>query len=136
MRPSRVETLMEVAEIFAHRSTCSRAHVGAVIAKDGRILATGYNGAPAGMPHCSHEGDRSDAGCKTAVHAEANAIAFAARHGVSLDGSELYTTLSPCLGCSQIIINSGIIRAYIKNEYRLKDGEILLKASGIDIIYL
>lgn len=136
-RPTRHETLMGVAELFAARSTCSRAHVGAVVARDGRILVTGYNGAPRGMPHCNHTHDLPDSGgCKTAVHAEANAISFAARHGINLDGSQLYSTFTPCLACSQLIVNSGINRVYIKNEYRLADGKKLLSAAKIDIICL
>jgi dCMP deaminase len=136
-RPSRECTLMEVAELYARRSTCSRAHVGAVIAHEGRILSTGYNGSPAGMPHCDHsDGSRDSEGCRTAVHAEANSIAFAAKHGIRILDSELYTTFSPCLACAQLIVNAGIIAVYIRNEYRLKDGEDLLRAAGIDIIRL
>jgi len=136
-RPSREETLMEVAELYARRSTCSRAHVGVVIAHDGRILSTGYNGSPAGMSHCDHSSDPPDyPGCRAAVHAEANSIAFAAKHGIRLLSAELYTTFSPCLACAQLIINAGIARVYIRNEYRLQDGEILLKLAGIDIIRL
>ena len=134
-RPSRPLTLMEVAEVYAKRSTCSRAHVGVVIAHEGRILSTGYNGSPAGMSHCNHSLDPPDyPGCRTAVHAEANAIAFAAKHGIRLSDAELYTTFSPCLPCAQLIINAGICTVYIRNEYRTRDGEDLLEAAGIDII--
>lgn len=134
-RPSREITLMGVAELYALRSTCSRAHVGVVIATEGRILSTGYNGSPAGMPHCDHSNDPLDySGCRAAVHAEANAIAFSAKYGLRLSGSELYTTFSPCLACAQLIVNAGIVTVYIKNEYRLKDGEILLESAGIDIM--
>lgn len=136
-RPSREQTLMEVAELYAKRSTCSRANVGVVIAHEGRILGTGYNGGPAGMPHCDHSLDPPDySGCRTSVHAEANAIAFAAKYGIRLSGAELYTTFSPCLSCAQLIINAGIIKVGIRNEYRLKDGEDLLRAAGCDIIYM
>lgn len=136
-RPSREETLMGVAELYAARSTCSRAHVGVVISRDGRILTVGYNGAPAGMAHCDHTQDPADyGGCKQSVHAESNAIAFAARHGIAIDGAELYSTLCPCLPCAQLIINAGIGVVYIKNEYRLSDGKQLLVDAGIDIILL
>lgn len=134
-RPSREQALMEVAEIYAKRSTCSRAHVGVVIAHEGRILSTGYNGAPTGMPHCDHSSDPPDyPGCRTAVHAESNAIAFASKHGIRLFDSELYTTFSPCLACAQLIINAGIVRVYVQNEYRLSDGEDLLRLAKVDII--
>ena len=104
-RPTRDETTMYVAQAIAERGTCCRLRVGAVICRDGRILATGYNGAPAGMPHCEHEkGD--DTPCEVTVHAEANAIAFAARHGVRTEGAELHTTHSPCLTCAKLIINA------------------------------
>lgn len=136
-RPRREDTLMSVAETFAERSTCSRAHVGVVIARDGRILVTGYNGSPRGMAHCDHRSDPPESGgCRVAVHAEANAIAFAACHGIALNNSELYSTFTPCLPCSQLIINAGILRVYIKNEYRLADGKNLLLAADVDIILL
>src|SRR4030095_11781168 len=125
-RPTRETTLLEIAYTMSLRSTCSRAHVGAVIAKDGRILSTGYNGAPAGLPHCDHfcdcslagfDGHHNDdcnymRGCTTAVHAETNAIAFAARHGVGLEGAEMFTTHMPCVPCAQLIINAGLIRVF------------------------
>jgi dCMP deaminase len=134
-RPTREQMLMDIAEVASKRSTCSRANVGVVIAHEGRVLCLGYNGSPAGMPHCDHTYDPPDyPGCRVTVHAEANAIAFSAKHGIRLFGSELYTTFSPCLSCAQLIINAGIVRVYIKNEYRLRDGEILLQSAGIDII--
>ena len=103
---------MQVAEVFATRSTCSRAHVGVVIAREGRILTTGYNGAPAGMAHCNHSPDEVN-GCQNAVHAEANAIAYAARYGISLEGAELYSTFMPCLACAQLVINAGIQQIFV-----------------------
>lgn len=143
---------METAAVFAQRSTCSRASVGVVIARDGRILVTGYNGAPAGMDHCSHDCDcegkplsgalkyqaawhdprcMSLQPCRIAVHAEANAIAYAAKHGVSLDGAELHTTLCPCLPCAQLIVNAGIWRVVAAQPYRDQSGLDLLKKAGI-----
>lgn len=150
-RPSRDATLLRVAEVMGDRSTCSRNLVGVVIARDGRILSTGYNGAPAGMPHCNHEcncGGKHLGGtplqgrwhdqtcssirpCTIAIHAEANAIAYAARFGVDIEGAELFTTLSPCVPCSQLIIASGIVRVVYGRAYRIADGLTLLCQADI-----
>jgi dCMP deaminase len=140
------QVLLEVAHVMATRGTCSRARVGAVFALDGRILATGFNGAPAGLPHCDHNCDcggdehspgyhddecRSVAPCEAAVHAEANAIAFAAKHGISLNGSTLYTTLSPCLRCAQLLVNAGVRAVCMSTIYRDPSGIRLLNRSGV-----
>jgi dCMP deaminase len=109
---------MEIAGIIAQRSTCLRLNVGALVAREGRILVTGYNGAPAGTPHCTPENCGPDTPCIRAVHAEANCIAFAAKFGISLRGAEMFTTDSPCSNCSHLIINSGIIKVTYKREYR------------------
>lgn len=156
MRPTRDEMLMQMAEVVARRSTCSRAHVGVVIARQGRPLVTGYNGAPSGMPHCKHDCNcqpaevmRADAEepvnvrhegmcasrqpCFIAVHAEANAIAYAARWGITLEGAELFTTLVPCLPCAQVTINAGIERVVYSANYRDNRGVELLQNAGIDL---
>lgn len=158
MRISRDDMLREIAQVVAKRSTCSRARVGVVIARDGRPLVTGYNGAPAGMPHCSHhctcfldeparheliitydahlENCNSQKPCDVSVHAEANAISFAARWGINLEGSELFTTLVPCLACAQLIINSGVTKIFFDAEYRDGRGLSLLQNAGIDCVAL
>ena len=127
--------MMQMAEIVAQRSTCDRLNVGAIIIKDGRVISTGYNGNVSGMPHCQHRMlDVPGIPCTTAVHAEANAIVWAARHGVATEGTMLFTTHQPCLDCAKLIINAGIIRVFFKNEYRLREGlEMLLK---IDEMYV
>lgn len=141
-RPSRDELCMQIAHVVANRGTCSRAQVGAVIARDGRILVTGYNGPPAGMPHCTDPLgcsvlDRAaSGGCVRAVHAEANAIAYAARHGISTEGADLYCTHLPCLKCAELIINSGLARVFYHSDYRVKEGEVLIRDAGCDIIQL
>lgn len=122
---------MAHAALVAERGTCNRAKVGVVIARDGRILSTGYNGAPSGMPHCHHSLNSDP--CTTAVHAEANAIAFAARHGVALEGAELHTTLTPCQPCAQLIINAGIVRVISFQPYRDQSGLKLLRAAGLKL---
>lgn len=136
-RPSRDDTLMEVAHAFSRRGTCNRARVGAAIARDGRVLATGYNGPPAGLPHCDALCEaRHQTGCSVAVHAEANAIAYAARFGISTEGATLYCTHLPCLSCSQLIINSGIIRVIYHTDYRDRSGLNLLLSAGIDTMFM
>lgn len=160
VRPSILKTLMGSAELWAKRSTCSRSQVGVVISAGKRILCTGYNGAPSGMKHCDHKCDClhmrlfEDSGdptrilpddphrdwcatkkpCEVAVHAEANAIAWAARHGISLDGAELFTTLSPCYKCAQLIIIAGIQTVYFGTEYRDTAGLELLASAGLLVI--
>lgn len=137
-RISRDEMLMRVATIISGRSTCLRAYVGAVIAVEGRIISTGYVGAPAGLPHCSSVGDEigPEGGCIRTVHAEANAIAWAARYGTSTEGAQLYSTREPCLRCAQLIINAGISRVVYEHPYRLHDGLELLEVAGIEILQL
>ena len=141
-RPSRESLLMQTAALWALRSTCSRAQVGVVIAREGRVLVQGYNGAPAGMPHCSHPPEEEGAGiagssleikegCIASVHAEANAIARAAREGIRLHDADLFTTVSPCLGCAKLIINAGIKVVYAAQIYRDPAGVDLLGAAGI-----
>lgn len=146
MRPSRDQVLMEMAHTVAKRSTCSRLQVGCVVSRDGRPLVTGYNGAPAGMPHCDHtclcgreaQGMTTHvAGCPAepciiAVHDAANAIAYAARWGIELAGAEMHTTDSPCYVCAQLIINAAIRRVVWAREYRIQDGIELLRSAGIE----
>jgi dCMP deaminase len=140
---------MDTARLWSARSTCSRLHVGCVIARDSRILTTGYNGTPSGMPHCNHECDcnpsfimslaeahhkkhcNSLQFCTTAVHAEANAITFAARYGLSLEGAFLYTTHMPCLNCCMLIVNSGVEAVVWETDYRDRSGLELLEAGKV-----
>lgn len=151
MRIEREAYLAELCHLVARRGTCSRAQVGAVIVRDGRIISTGYNGAPPGLPHCDEvnhgynqgrafisdhgklpmPGDRS---CRNAVHAEANAIAFAARNGVSVEGAELWCTHGPCLPCAQLMVSAGIASVRFFTSYRDPAGEILLESAGVDAV--
>lgn len=151
MRPSLDETLMETAHAWSNRSTCSRLAVGAVVSRDGRTFSTGYNGAPKGMPHCDHsqctcpEGNHPfdftptsgwrdcsmHGACRTAVHAELNALMFAARFGVATLGAELHCTHQPCLSCAMAIVNAGIIRVVYLHPYRDAAGLDLLVAAGV-----
>ena len=129
-RPPMDQTLMYIANLMAERSTCQRAHVGAVIALEGRIITTGFNGAPAGLPHCDHD-DSFVPPCVNAVHAETNAIAFAAKHGLTTNGATIFTTHSPCIPCAQLIINAGIIRVVAGQLYRVPAGWTLLQQANI-----
>lgn len=144
MRPSRENTLMSSAYLWAARSTCDRLHVGAVVHREGRMLVQGYNGAPAGLEHCNHActcshprihvlGCPSQQPCTRAVHAEQNAISFAARYGVGLEGAEMSVTHQPCLSCAMSIINAGISKVWFCEPYRLQDGLDLLIEAGIRV---
>lgn len=135
-RPDRVTWLMSLALLVSKRSTCSRRQVGALAEKDGRVLVTGYNGAPSGFPHCIDRGGcRLDerGGCLDTVHAEANLIAFAAKHGISLEGATVYTTCAPCLDCAKLLINAGIRKVIYTEEYRDTRGKDLLIQAGVKV---
>lgn len=129
-RPSLDLTLMAVAHVWSTRSTCSRLRVGAVLARDGRQLAQGYNGAPAGLPHCVHVDDEP---CTRAVHAEANVIAAAARYGVSVVDATLYITHAPCAGCAGLLINAGLAEVVYSEPYRSQAGLDALHEAGLGV---
>ncbi|MBL7140554.1 MAG: dCMP deaminase family protein [Planctomycetes bacterium] len=134
-RPSWDEYFMSIAENVARRSTCLRRRVGAILVVDRQILATGYNGAPSGVPHCSETGclreqmavppgERHEL-CR-GLHAEQNAIIQAARHGTRIDGAALYTTHHPCSMCAKMAINAGIGRIVCRQDYPDDLGKALL----------
>ena len=125
-RPSWDEYFMQMAQVVAGRSTCLRRQVGAVIVKDKQILSTGYNGSPSGLSHCSQKGCLRQqlnipSGERTvicrAVHAEQNALVQAAKHGVSINGADIYTTFQPCVLCTKLLINAGIKRVFFLYPY-------------------
>lgn len=145
---------MEIAKAVATRGTCDRKHVGAVIARQGRPLSVGYNGAPPGLPHCDENhhgwkmapdvkgryepGEREEAnlrlyGCRNATHAEANALAFAAKYGISTDGARLFVTVAPCENCARLLIAAGIIEVCYLEAYRDGSGLELLRNAGLTI---
>lgn len=112
------EYFMRIAEEVATRATCDLRHVGAVLVSDRSILATGYNGSVRGLPHCDDVGHlMRDGHCVRTVHAEANAVAQAARNGVRIDGATLYCTILPCLACMQLLTNAGVARVVAGGEY-------------------
>lgn len=134
-RPTLEDIFMSVAEMFAQRSTCSRLHVGCVITKDERIISTGYNGPLPGEPHCNSELCQTDSPCTRAIHAEANALTFALRVGLSVSGSSIYVTHTPCVKCSELIILSGIEKVIYKNEYRDHSKiQSLFERNGVKLI--
>jgi dCMP deaminase len=142
-RPSWDEYFMGIARLAATRSTCLRRQVGAVIVKDKRVLTTGYNGAPAGLPHCLDigclrdklkipSGERHEL-CR-ATHAEQNAIVQAAALGVSIKDSVMYSTTHPCILCTKLIINAGIRKIVIEDSYPDQMSEEMLKQAGVEIV--
>jgi dCMP deaminase len=119
IRASWDDYFMNIAREVSTRSTCDRKYVGAVVVRDKSILATGYNGSIRGLPHCDDVGHSMEDGhCVRTVHAEANAIAQAARQGVRIDASTIYVTASPCWGCFRLIANAGIVRVCFGEFYR------------------
>ena len=142
-RPSWDEYFMDIAHLVKKRSTCLRRQVGAVLAKDKNILATGYNGPPSGTAHCI------DAGCLReklgipsgerheicrGLHAEQNAIIQAAKHGTGIKDSVLYCTNLPCVICSKMIINAGIRTIIYDGGYPDKLGEEMLAEAGVTLV--
>ncbi|MBL0700326.1 MAG: cytidine/deoxycytidylate deaminase family protein [Desulfosarcina sp.] len=142
-RPSWEKYFMDIAFLVAKRSTCLRRSVGAVLVKNKRILATGYNGAPSGIRHCSETGCLRErlnvpSGEKhelcRGIHAEQNSIIQAAFHGVSIKGATLFCTNLPCSICAKMIINAGITRIYFHDGYADAMSEEMLKEAGVEVI--
>jgi dCMP deaminase len=134
-RPSWDDYFIAIARAVATRSTCSRRSVGAVIVRDKRILATGYNGAPAGLRHCDHTrgGDLINGHCLRSTHAEQNAIVQAARYGIAIEAASLYITDQPCLTCVKSLINAGVRRVVFAHDYADEHGLQLLGEARIRV---
>lgn len=142
-RPSWDDYFMEMTKLTATRSSCLRRHVGAVLVKDTRVIATGYNGAPAGVTHCEvtgclrqklnvPSGERHEL-CR-GLHAEQNAIIQAALYGVSTEGATLYCTTKPCSICTKMIINAKITKIVYEEYYEDSLADELLKDTDIRIL--
>ena len=142
-RPAWNDYFMEIAALVAKRSTCLRRAVGAIIVKDKRILATGYNGAPSGIAHCAEvgclretmqiaSGERHEL-CR-GIHAEQNAIIQAAYHGVPIQGASLYCTNLPCSICTKMLINAGIKKIYYRSGYADQLSRDLLEEAEIEVV--
>ena len=133
-RPSWDDYFMGITFQVAKRSTCDRAHVGSTIVRDRRILTTGYNGAPAGLPHCDEIGHLMIGGhCVRTLHAEQNAIIQAALHGVSAADATIYVTHQPCLTCAKMIINAGIKRVVYAGHYPDENAVAFLRDAGVEL---
>jgi len=133
-RPTWDEYFLMLAKLASTRSTCLASPVGAVIVKNKQVVATGYNGPPSGSVHCIAQGycypglsscDASKILPSRAVHAEANAISQAAKHGVSTDGAKIYVTLEPCLSCLKLIISAGISEVVYETSFYKGDAHIV-----------
>lgn len=135
-RPNLDLYFMRITRTVASRSTCLHRDQGAVIVKDGRILSTGYNGAPSGQPHCidlkSCAKDKG-LGCRAeGLHGESNAIASAAKMGVSVDGATIYCVYSPCKACCNLLKSAGIVEVkYDKLYDGFPEGQLYLESLGI-----
>ncbi len=141
-RPSTDEYFLKVAAVVAERSTCCRHHVGAVAVRDKHILATGYNGAPAGFKDCLELGClRNELGIPSgerheicrAIHAEQNVVIQAALHGGNLEGSTIYATHTPCVLCAKILTNARIKRYVSFGIYNDSAFNQLFKEAGIEV---
>ena len=134
-RASWDEYFMNIAKEVATRSTCDRKFVGSVIVRDKSILATGYNGSIRGLSHCDEEGHLMEEGhCVRTVHAEANAIVQAARHGHAIEGASIYVTASPCWGCFRLIANAGITKIVFGEFYRDQKIFEVSQRIGIELV--
>jgi dCMP deaminase len=158
LRSHKDSVFLEMASVLSKLGTCDRKQVGAIIVLDGRAVSWGFNGAPPGLPHCSEnrhgwdgwwemhdtgkrthaqmEATLAERGCRNATHAEANALAFAARHGISTDGATVYVTLSPCETCARLLIAGGIKRVVWGQTYRDPAGSQLLETAGIEKVVI
>lgn len=145
-KPTWDEYFMSLSEVVRSRADCLRRRVGAIIVKDLRIMATGYNGTPHNIPDCSeggcvrckkrHSGElesgQDEESC-VCIHAEQNVIIQAAYLGLSTKGSTLFSTTNPCSSCAKMLINAGIVRVVCKMEHHDKEGIELLKKAGVKI---
>ncbi len=138
------EYFMKIATLVSERSTCLRRKVGAVLVKDKRILATGYNGAPSGLPHCEETGClREKLGLKPGeriefcrgLHAEQNALVQAAAFGIDVSNSTLYSTHEPCITCSKMLINAKVKEICVKEAYPDKLARNLLREAKVKVRY-
>jgi dCMP deaminase len=146
IRPSFDDIYMELAVNLARRSHCGKMKVGAVITRETRIVSLGYNGPPAGTHNCDEEWPETGCarsergGCSLALHAEENAILYAAKNKVTLEGGTLYITLSPCLSCARTIFTMGIKKVFYLNSYaeykgmESDEGIDFLRKFGVEVV--
>jgi dCMP deaminase len=145
-RPTWDQYFMTITRQVAERSTCLRAKVGAVIVRERSILATGYNGAPAGFPHCTEVGcliyeSRTPSGevelnCYRSIHAEMNAISQAAKNGVMIAGADIYITHTPCVHCLKVLVNTRLSTIFYETAYKLHAISEWLKYGRIKLVHV
>ena len=139
-RPTFSELFIDITLKIAQRSSCVKAQQAAVLIKDNRIISFGYNGPPAGTINCIDEGGEESCGkdsngsCFLGVHAEQNAIGYAARNGIQTEGCIIYCTQSPCISCAKLIVASGINIFFYLEDYRLRDGLDFLMAANVQTL--
>jgi dCMP deaminase len=145
-RPSWDDYFLELANAALSRATCDRGKSGCVIVRDKQVLATGYVGSPAGLPHCDdaghlmkkviQENGEISEHCVRTVHAEQNAICQAAKRGISIEGATIYQRMTPCRTCAMLLINCGIEKVVCERKYQLaEESEQLLAEAGIELVY-
>lgn len=146
-RPSWDEYFIEIMHAASKRATCDRGRSACLFVKDKQVLVTGYVGSPSGFPHCDevghqikkliHEDGKITEHCMRTVHAEQNAICQAAKRGVSLEGSTLYVSMTPCRTCTMLLINIGVKRVVAEKKYHAgSESEKMLKKAGIKLEFL
>ncbi len=146
VRPSWDDYFLELADAASRRATCDRGKSGCVIVRDKQVLATGYVGSPAGLPHCDdvghlmkkeiQENGEISEHCLRTVHAEQNAICQAAKRGISIEGATVYTRMTPCRTCAMLLINCGIQKVVCERKYQLsEESEQLFAEAGVELVY-
>ena len=135
-RPGWDDYFMAIAKIVPARGTCDRLYAGSILVKNNRIIATGYNGSPPGLPHCTDVGHLLEEGhCVRTIHGEHNALLQAARQGgTSTEGSTMYTKYSPCIHCTKYVIACGIKRVVLGKVYRNPQALDMLKTAGVEVV--
>lgn len=136
MRENIDDYFLRITEIVGSRSTCDRGHVGCIIVRDKQILSTGYSGSPKGIEHCSDAGhEMEDNHCIRTTHAEANALCQAAKNGTPINNGTLYCSMTPCYSCAKMIINSGIVKVIVYQDYHASEKtKIIFKKAGIELV--
>lgn len=147
VRPSWDEYFIEIMQVVSHRGTCDRGRAAAVLVKDRRIISTGYVGAPMGIATCDEvghlikesvdpQGNRK-VNCIRTTHAEANAIALAAREGVATEGATMYCRMEPCLDCAKLMINAGVKKVIAQKRYQAAEtSREFLRYAGVELVVL
>jgi dCMP deaminase len=146
-RPDWQEYFLKIMDTVAERANCDRGRAASVIVRDKRVIATGYVGAPAGLPSCDEVGHLIKVAfderggqkkhCVRTTHAEANAIAQAARYGIAIDGATIYIKMTPCLDCTKLLVNAGIKKVVCRKRYHADHDSVkMLSDAGVELVVL